>query len=355
MSKEKEYAAVGKNVERPDARAKVTGEAVFTVDVQLPHMLYAKFLRSPHAYAKVISVKAEKALALEGVYGIVWQKDLIGMPLLADVQDDRVRYQGEAVAGVAAETEEIAERAVRLLEAEYEVYQGALDMDEAAREGAEKIWPQGNYCLFPDGAGRMSPDMAWEKGDAEKGMEESDVTAELWAETHSQYHVCLEPHTCVMHWREGMRELDCWISTQTMYDDRNVLAQIMGTSQDKVHIVCPFVGGGFGGLFRLFAALARIPSHPLRGGAGGGDSHSLVPVGAEGGQLPRTIRAGGGVFAPAAHRGDDGISQRLPDLYRRPVCGGVLSGGGVRLFSPPGGEPASGPYRGRQSPVQPGV
>ena len=271
MSKEKEYAAVGKNVERPDARAKVTGEAVFTVDVQLPHMLYAKFLRSPHAYAKVISVKAEKALALEGVYGIVWQKDLIGMPLLADVQDDRVRYQGEAVAGVAAETEEIAERAVRLLEAEYEVYQGALDMDEAAREGAEKIWPQGNYCLFPDGAGRMSPDMAWEKGDAEKGMEESDVTAELWAETHSQYHVCLEPHTCVMHWREGMRELDCWISTQTMYDDRNVLAQIMGTSQDKVHIVCPFVGGGFGGKvhnvckeYEFVALLTKKTRRPVR-------------------------------------------------------------------------------------------
>ena len=115
------------------------------------------------------------------------------------------------------------------------------------------------------------------------------------------------------------------------------------------------VGGGFGSLFRLFAALARIPSHPLRGGAAGSDSHSLVPVGAEGGQLPRTIRAGGGIFAPAAHRGNDGISQRLPDLYRRPVCGGVLSGGGVRLFSPPGGEPASGPYRGRQSQVQPGV
>lgn len=271
MSKEKEYAAVGKSVERPDARAKVTGEAVFTVDVQLPHMLYAKFLRSPHAYAKVISVKAEKALALEGVYGIVWQKDLIGMPLLADVQDDRVRYQGEAVAGVAAETEEIAERAVRLLEAEYEVYQGALDMDEAAREGAEKIWPQGNYCLFPDGAGRMSPDMAWEKGDAEKGMEESDVTAELWAETHSQYHVCLEPHTCVMHWREGMRELDCWISTQTMYDDRNVLAQIMGTSQDKVHIVCPFVGGGFGGKvhnvckeYEFVALLTKKTRRPVR-------------------------------------------------------------------------------------------
>lgn len=271
MSSEKELNVVGKSTQRLDARAKVTGEAAFTVDVQLPHMLHAKFLRSPHAFAKVVSINAEKALALEGVYGVVWQKDLIGMPLLVDTQDDKVRYQGEAVAGVAAETEELAEQAVKLLEVSYEVYKGSLNMDEAAMEDAEPIWPQGNYCQFPAGPGKVSPDMAWEKGDAAKGMEESDVVAELTAETHSQYHVCLEPHTCVMHWRGGMKELDCFISTQTMYDDRGVLAQLMGTSQDKVHIVCPFVGGGFGGKvhnvckeYEFVALLTRNTRRPVR-------------------------------------------------------------------------------------------
>lgn len=271
MSREQELKVVGADTKRLDARAKVTGEAVFTVDVQLPHMLHIKFLRSPHGFARVISVNTEKAMALEGVYGVVWQKDLIGKPLLGDVQDDRVRYQGEAVAGVAAETEEIAEKAVHLLEAEYEVFRPSLNMDEAASEDAEKIWPQGNYCLFPAGPGKVSPDMAWEKGDAARGMEESDVTAEMTIETHSQYHVCLEPHTCVMNWREGMKELDCWISTQTMYDDRRTLAELMGTTQDKVHIVCPFVGGGFGGKvhnvckeYEFAALLTRKTRRPVR-------------------------------------------------------------------------------------------
>lgn len=271
MSKEKDLKVVGKNIQRLDACAKVTGEAAFTVDVQLPHMLHAKFLRSPHAFAKVVSLNADKALALEGVYGVVWQKDLVGMPLLVDTQDDRIRYQGEAVAGVAAETEEIADQAVKLLEVKYEVYRASLNLDESAMEDAEKIWPQGNYCLFPAGPGKVSPDMSWEKGDAAKGMEESDVVAELTVDTHSQYHVCLEPHTCVMHWRDGMKELDCWISTQTMYDDRSVLAQLMGTSQDKVHIVCPFVGGGFGGKvhnvckeYEFVALLTRKTRRPVR-------------------------------------------------------------------------------------------
>lgn len=271
MNKHEELKVVGKNTQRLDACAKVTGEAVFTVDVQLPHMLHAKFLRSPHAFAKVISVNADKALALEGVYGVVCHQDLVGKPLLGDVQDDKVRYHGEAVAGVAAATEEIAARAVKLLEVEYEVYHASLNMDEAAREDAEKIWPQGNFCLFPNGPGSVSPDMAWEKGDAARGMEESDVVAELTVDTHSQYHVCLEPHTCVMHWREGMRELDCWISTQTMYDDRAILATLMETTQDKVHIVCPFVGGGFGGKvhnvckeYEFVALLTRSTRRPVR-------------------------------------------------------------------------------------------
>lgn len=271
MSRDQELKVIGTDTKRLDARAKVTGEAVFTVDVQLPHMLHAKFLRSPHGFARVVSVNTEKAMAMDGVYGVVWQKDLIGKPLLGDVQDDRVRYQGEAVAGVAAETEEIAEKAVQLLEAEYEVYQPSLNMDEASREDAEKIWPQGNYCLFPAGPGIVSPDMAWEKGNAAQGMEESDVVAEMTIDTHSQYHVCLEPHTCVMHWREGMKELDCWISTQTMYDDRRNLAELMDTTQDKVHIVCPFVGGGFGGKvhnvckeYEFVALLTRKTRRPVR-------------------------------------------------------------------------------------------
>lgn len=267
----KELKIVGKDTIRLDARAKVTGEAAFTVDVQLPHMLHAKFLRSPHAFARVISVNAEKAMALEGVYGVVWQKDLIGRHLLGDTQDDKVRYQGEAVAGVAAETEEIAAKAVQLLEAEYEVYKGSLTMDEAAGETAESIWPQGNYCLFPSGPGKFSPDMSWEKGNAAQGMEEADETAELTVDTHSQYHVCLEPHTCVMHWRGGMKELDCWISTQTMYDDRAILADLLETSQDKVHIVCPYVGGGFGGKvhnvckeYQFVALLTKNTRRPVR-------------------------------------------------------------------------------------------
>lgn len=244
----KDLSVVGKHVNRVDAKAKVLGDAVYTMDVKLSNMLYAKFIRSPHASARIISIDTSKAEAVEGVIAVTSYLNLIGKHVQEDIQDDRVRYIGEAVAGVAAITEEIAEEAVELIEVEYEVMPAVRNFEEAMKKDAHNVWPKGNLNTIQGTVPvENNNTIFWENGDVEKGFQESYAISEMTLRTHAQYHVCLEPHCCVMEWKEGMAQMNAWISTQTMYRDQAVLANLLNLPVDKVHIICPFVGGGFGG------------------------------------------------------------------------------------------------------------
>lgn len=272
-----------KDFERVDARAKVTGEATYTVDVKFPDMLFARYLRSPHAHARVIHVDYSEALKLEGVLAAVDMSELKGKMLHSDVMDDKVRFLGEAVAGVAAESEKLAQLALEKIKVEYEVLPAVLDAEEAMKEDAEPIWGKGNICRaglplskairIGNGPSKASdgPTVAWEKGNVDKGFEESDIVVENDTHTQTQFHVCFEPHACTAKWEPGKGIMNIWLSTQTMYDDQRVIAGVLNLPLERVHMHCEYIGGGFGGKvcdnckeYSLTALLSRKTGRAVR-------------------------------------------------------------------------------------------
>lgn len=238
---------VGQNVERIDARAKAIGAAKFTVDLREIGMLTVKFLRSPYSYAKVIDIDFYEAEAMAGVHAVVGQHDLIGKRLHNDMLDDCVRFFGEAVAGVAAETEEIAQEALERIRVTYKVLPGVLDFEQSTRDGAPKVWDGGNVCTWR-GARPASEgsSLRWEKGNTDKALAQAEYKVSCTVKTHTQFHGCLEPHACTASWDPGMRQMKMHISSQGIFDDQENIATALGVNLDQVQVVSGFVGGGFG-------------------------------------------------------------------------------------------------------------
>lgn len=180
-----EYRHIGKKSERMAGRDFLTGKAVYARDMRKPRMLYAKVLRSPYAYAKITSIDTIEAENLEGVKAVLTYKNTpdwkLGMPFQHKrFLEDTVRFVGDAVAAVAAESEDIAEEALDLIKVEYEVMEPVLTIRDALSENA----PQ----LFPEIPGNQVPTHLFEEigfgyqqlhyGDVEKGFEEADVIVE---------------------------------------------------------------------------------------------------------------------------------------------------------------------------------
>ena len=139
---------VGKNVERIDARAKATGAAKFTVDIREVGMLTVKFLRSPYSYAEIVAVDTSEAEKMPGVHAFVNQLDLVGRTTHHDILDDRIRFFGEAVVGVAAETEEQALDALEKVNVTYRALPEVLDFESSTKEDAPRVWPGGNVATW---------------------------------------------------------------------------------------------------------------------------------------------------------------------------------------------------------------
>jgi xanthine dehydrogenase molybdenum-binding subunit len=238
---------VGKHVERIDAKAKATGDARFTVDTRLPGTVHARFLRSPYAHARIDSIDISEAEALSGVLSVVTHSELMGMRLHNDCFDDRVRYLGEAVAGVAMLNEEIAERALDAIKIVYTPLAELLDAKDALAKDATAIWGEGNVCTWGGPRSiRGGNSLSWEKGDTKKAFEAADAVVECEMDTHAQFHGCLEPHACLASWNGGLDTLTMYISGQGIFEDQENIAHALGLPLDKVQVKCPFVGGGFG-------------------------------------------------------------------------------------------------------------
>ena len=168
------FDVIGSKVERIDSRAKAVGEAKFTVDTRFPANTFAKFIRSPYPHARIKCVDVSAALEIPGVVCAVTQLDLPGRRLHNDTLDDVIRYMGEAVAGVAAETEDVAEEALDKLIITYELLPDYLGYDEAMDPDAMPIWGEGNLCTW-QGPRNISQgkSLVWEKGDTAKALEEA--------------------------------------------------------------------------------------------------------------------------------------------------------------------------------------
>jgi len=243
-----EYSVIGKSQPRIDAMEKATGTAKYLGDLKIPGMLFGKILRSPYAHAKILKVDTSRAERLRGVRGVVTGRDTKGMrlcviPHLANkppLAEDRVRFIGDEIAGVAADSEEIAEEALDLIEVEYEELPGVFDSFEALKPGAVKIHEEGNVAIH----------ISRNYGDVEKAFRESDHIFEDRFETQAQLHCCLEPHGSIVHLDQS-GNLTVWITTQIPHPYRKMVADVLGMPLNKVRVIKVYMGGGFGGRFEM--------------------------------------------------------------------------------------------------------
>ncbi len=269
-----ELRVVGKPLRRVDALSKATGATVYAGDFSMPGMLHGKVLRSPYPSARIVRVNTEKARALPGVVCVLTASDIGYARMITDIPGqtgqrarkgsetpvlawDRVRYKGEPVALVAAETLEAAERALELIEVVYEPLPGVFDPLEALKPGAPVVFEPDNVVA------------RWQirKGDLEAGFARAHLVIENTYRVPFVEHAYLEPESGVA-WVDERGVINIRVSTQVMEHFRTV-ARTIGVPQNKVRIQGALVGGGFGGkeditVEVLLALLAKHTGRPVR-------------------------------------------------------------------------------------------
>ncbi len=253
----RELRVVGTPVVREDAVDKVTGAARYTTDLLLPGMLHAAILTSPHASARIVRIDTELARAVPGVRAVLTGADLdvrLGLYLRDKriLARDVVRYQGEAVAAVAADTLDAARTACRLLRVEYEELPAVFDPRKAVEPGALLVHPDlGSYdhmrgVFFPKPGSNVAHHQKIRKGDAAAALAASDVRIEASFDNPPVQHVPMETHAAIAQALTGGRA-EIWTSSQSPYTVRHLLALAFGLSHAAVRVHVPYVGGGFGG------------------------------------------------------------------------------------------------------------
>jgi CO/xanthine dehydrogenase Mo-binding subunit len=263
--------AVGRALPLMDSVERVTGTTPYAINLKLPDMLVARILRSPLPHARLVNLDASAAEALPGVVAVLKAADLdqAGGPKLRYgshlpdqqiVAKDKVRYIGEPVALIAAETDAIAEEAMNLIEVEYEELPGVYNELEAVKGGAPLLHETAPNNIFRHAKLRH--------GDIEKGFAEADEIIEETFTSPVAQHVSLEPHVIAAQW-EG-NSLTIWSGSQSPYAVRKTVAEIFGIDPEEVRIIVPQLGGGFGGKAHLriepqVAALAwKVGGRPVK-------------------------------------------------------------------------------------------
>lgn len=257
---------VGKPTPRIDAVERVTGRAKYTWDIQLPGMLYARILRSPHAHARIVRIDTSRAEALPGVYAVITHENARARWHDGDSLHERmvfnnpVRYVGEPVAAVAAIDRHVAEDALDLIEVEYEVLPFVLEARDALEPDAPLLHEDGNVA-----GGRP---LVYERGDLAAGFAEADHIVEATYKSAYHNNAQMEPRCAIALW-EG-RNLTVWTTTQGISNARRGIARDLGLPQSNVRVICQYTGGGFGNKnnnqdYDVMAAfLAKYTGRPVR-------------------------------------------------------------------------------------------
>ena len=255
------WSVVGKPEKKVDAIKLVQGKPAFTADIEKRGMLVAKVLHSTYAHARIKKIDVSKAKALPGVAAVltwqdiprvVWstagQSDPIPGPLDTFSLDNKVRFVGDRVAFVAAETAEIAEKALTLIEVEYEALPAILNSDDAMKPDAIRIHDEPEYVNFADSdpSRNLAAEIRIDIGDVEKGFKDADRVFEAEYEVPKVQQVSIEPHVVVTYWDEDDR-LVIRTSTQVPFHVRRMLAPVLGLPVKRIHVIKPRIGGGFGG------------------------------------------------------------------------------------------------------------
>ena len=275
---------VGTDVKMVGGLAKVTGAVNYASDLVLPRMLYAKALRSPYPHAKLLRVDARKAEKYSGVVAVLTHKDLTNLnpyfgPVVDDqpiVATDRVRHVGEVVALVAAESRQIAEEALDLIEVDYQELPAVFDLVEAAKPGAPVLHEQRNET----NAGVHREEFNFElggnvcsvfrvaDGDIQKGFQEAEEIFENTYTLPPVQHGHIEPHAATAYWEPGGK-LVVHSASQNPSGVQEQLAHIFNLPENQVRVIVPLLGGGYGGktharLEPALALLARKARRPVQ-------------------------------------------------------------------------------------------
>ncbi|NOR89453.1 MAG: molybdopterin-dependent oxidoreductase [Anaerolineales bacterium] len=255
------YQTVGSPEPKVDAIKLVTGKPAFTADIEMRGMLVAKVLHSPVAHAWIKRIDASKARSLPGVaavltsediprvaYSTAGQSDPIPGPLDTFSLDNKVRFFGDRVAFIAAETEEIAQQALHLIDVEYEPLPAILDSAKAQAEGAVQIHDEPDYVNFADSdpSRNLAAQIHIDIGDVEKGFSEADHIFEASYEVPKVSPAHIEPHVVVTYWDEDDR-LVIRTSTQVPFHVRRQIAPVLNLPAKRIRVIKPRIGGGFGG------------------------------------------------------------------------------------------------------------
>jgi CO/xanthine dehydrogenase Mo-binding subunit len=284
MKQAKEYRVVGKPELRSDGAEKVTGKALYTVDVKLPGMVHGKILRSPYAHARLVRVDARKAEELPGVFAVITRDDQQRLAMFGAaykdqtiVAVDKVRYAGDPVAAVAAVDEATADEALGLIDVEYEELPAVTNLDEALAPGAPLVHDSAarggelmgqRYEPPKEFSGtNLCYRFSYAKGDVEAGFKKADHVFEDTFTFPRVQHFSMEPHATVAH-VEG-EQITLWAGTQEPFTLREHLAEIFRTPLNKIRVIVPYVGGGYGGKLAvktepLAAALSWKAKRPVR-------------------------------------------------------------------------------------------
>ena len=272
---------VGRNLHKVDGYKLVTGAPAFTDDIQMPGMLYGKLLASPHAHARIRRIDTRKAKALAGVHAVLTYRDVPRVPHTTAGQawpepspydtyllDSKVRFVGDRVAAVAAESRTIAEKALRLIEVDYEVLPAVIDMEQAMAPGAPVIHDEPDSTKIYDPSHNIAGYILREIGNVEEGFRESDYVLEREFRTHRQQHAMLEPHVTIC-WLDPNGRLVIRTSSQVPYHCRRQVAMILQLPVSRIHVIKPRIGGGFGGKQELLledicAALTLAARRPVK-------------------------------------------------------------------------------------------
>jgi CO/xanthine dehydrogenase Mo-binding subunit len=245
---------VNKPAPRVDALDKVTGRARYGADLFLDGMLYGKVLRTPHPYARILKIETSRAEALDGVEAVLTAADVPGRnefgAVIANQQllaRDVVRYRGDGVAMVAARTPELAEKALELIDVEYEALPGVFDPEEAMQEGA----PQ----LHADSPGNIAAHHVVKKGDVRAGFAAADIILEREYKTQFIEHAYIEPEATVAVPGSGPSKITVYGSIQNPFSCRKALAGILGLKLNEVRVIQSYMGGSFGGKDEVMSAL----------------------------------------------------------------------------------------------------
>lgn len=251
-------SVIGARVGRVEGVEKVNGQAIYAADVPLAGALWGKVLRSPYTHARIVSIDTSKARLVQGVRAVITGKERPGHYQGKAIRDipalcwDKVRYIGDRVAAVAAETLEAAEEAVGLIEVEYEELSSVFDPLEAMEPGAPLVHedrfsyggasPNDSIKDIPNVVNRMT----WGKGDIEKGFSEADLVIEHTFRLPLRHQGYIEPQAFLVA-IDGNGDIDVWSSTKGPFTTRAQLAQAIGESASRIRVHAVTVGGDFGG------------------------------------------------------------------------------------------------------------